>query len=188
MTLPVLTTRRLILRPLERTDVNAIEEIGSKDFEIVRWLTGASWPYVEGEVEDYVDKVIAANPLEREAVYAVTLGGVFIGVAAIQAPGDLEDLPDLPSLGYWIGRPFQGHGYAKEAVCSVLAWGFDAFQTDTIVARAFEENSRSRGLLRKLGFKPTGMTVRFSKSLDRKVSNIVVKLDRADFEKFREAA
>lgn len=188
MTLPELKTRRLILRPLEANDAAAIADLGGRDFQIVRWLTSASWPYVEGEAEDYVDHLIGTDPMETEAVYAVTLGGVFIGVVAVEAPGDLKDLPDLPTIGYWIGRAFQGHGYASEAVDAVLEWAFEAYGTGAIAARAFEENTRSRALLRKKGFKPYAMTERFAKALDRRVTNVVVRLDRSDFEARREVA
>ncbi|MCV0428501.1 MAG: GNAT family N-acetyltransferase, partial [Roseibium sp.] len=83
MKLQELKTRRLVLRPLEARDADAIADLGGRDFEIVRWLTGASWPYVEGEAEDFVSKIVGTNPMETEAVFVVTLGGVFIGVAAI---------------------------------------------------------------------------------------------------------
>jgi ribosomal-protein-alanine N-acetyltransferase len=188
MSLPELRTRRLVMRPLEARDADAIADLGGRDFEIVRWLTGASWPYVEGEAEDFVSKIVGTNPLETEAVFVVTLGGVFIGVAAIEAPGDLKDLPELPTVGYWIGRAFQGHGYASEAVEAVLEWAFKTYKTDAIAARVFDENTRSRGLLRKLGFKPYSLTERFAKALDRRVSNLIVRLERSDFEARRELA
>lgn len=186
ITQPELKTRRLLLRPLESRDAPALADLGGRDFEIARWLTGTSWPYMDGEAEAFVSTIVGTDPLLTEAVFVVTLGGVFIGIVAVEAPGDLDDLPDLPTLGYWIGRPFQGHGYASEAVETVLGWAFDAYGTDAIAARAFEDNTRSRGLLRKMGFKPYSMTERFAKALDRKVSNVVVRLDRADFEARRE--
>ncbi|GAA0780302.1 N-acetyltransferase [Roseibium denhamense] len=183
--LPELKTRRLVLRPLRDEDAAVIAELGGKDFEIVRWLTGASWPYVEGEAETFVSKIIGSDPMQTEAVFAITLGGVFIGAVAIEAAGDLEDLPDLPTLGYWVGRAFQGHGYASEAVEAVLAWAFETYGTEAIAARVFEENTRSRGLLRKFGFKPYAMTEKYAKALDRKVANVVVCLQRSDFEALR---
>ncbi|MBN9668702.1 GNAT family N-acetyltransferase [Roseibium aggregatum] len=186
--MPNLKTRRLILRPLQEQDAAAIADLGGRDFEIVRWLTGASWPYVEGEAEKFVGKIVGSDPFQTEAAFAVTLGGVFIGVVAIEAPGDLQDLPNLPTLGYWIGRAFQGHGYASEAVDAVLDWAFEAYDTEAIAARAFEDNTRSRALLRKLGFKPFCLTERFAKALDRKVSNVVVRLEKADFEARKEPA
>ena len=181
-TLPVLKTRRLVLRPLETRDAEAIADLGGRDFEVVRWLTSASWPYVEGEAEEFVGKIVGTDPFQTEAVFVVTLGGVFIGAVAIQAPGDLTELPDLPTVGYWLGRAFQGHGYASEAVEAVLAWAFQAYEAQAIAARAFEDNTRSRALLRKMGFRPYSLTERFARALDRRVSNVVVRLDRADFD------
>ncbi|OJJ13705.1 GNAT family N-acetyltransferase [Alphaproteobacteria bacterium AO1-B] len=188
MTLPELKSRRLVLRPLTADDASAIAQLGGKDFEIVRWLSGVSWPFVEGETEAYLKTVVGVDPLTHEAAFAITLGGVFIGVVSVIAPGDLDELPNAPSIGYWIGRAFQGHGYASEAVETVLEWGFDVYKTDAIGARAFEENTRSRGLLRKFGFKPYAMTERYAKALDRKVSNVVVCLERSDYEARRQVA
>lgn len=182
MTLPELKTRRLVLRPVHMSDAAAIAELAGKDFEIARWLTGSTWPYEDGSAEAFLTTVVGADPLETEAVFAVTLGGVFIGVAAIEAPGDLAELPDCPTLGYWLGRPFHGFGYGAEAARAVLAWGFVAHDCPAIAARVFEHNGRSRALLRTLGFVPVGKTIRFSRALDQKVSNIIVRLDRSAFE------
>lgn len=188
MNLPELRTRRLVLRPIAMSDAEAIIELGGKDFAVARWMTSFSWPYEDGSAEEFLKSVVGKDPLKTEAVFAITLGGVFIGIAAVEAPGDLEDLSELPTLCYWIGRAFQGHGYASEAVEAMIDWAFSAFDTDALGARAFEDNFRSRGLLRKLGFKPYSMTERFSKALDRRVSNVVVRLARSDFEARKEAA
>lgn len=188
MSLPVLNTRRLVLRPLVAEDAEAMAALGGRDFEVARWMTSFSWPYEEGAAEVFLDHLLSADPLTQEAVFAITLGGVFTGIVAIEAPGDLGEAPDCPTLGYWLGRPFQGFGYANEAVEAALAWGFDAFRCPAIAARAFEDNRASRKLLRKQGFKPVGMTMRFAKVLDRKVTNIVMRLERSDFEKRRIAA
>lgn len=188
MMLPLLKTRRLVLRPLQQGDAMAIADLGGRDFHVARWLTGSAWPYEDGAAEAFVGKVLASDPMTSEAVFAITLGGVFIGVAALQAPGDLKEQPDCPTLGYWLGRPFHGFGYASEAAAAVLAWGFDAYGRDAIAARAYEDNIASRAVLRKLGFRPVGKTVRFAKALDRKVSNIIVRLERSDFEDRKAAA
>ncbi len=186
--LPQLKTRRLILRPLALHDAPAMADLCGRDFEVARWLSGATWPYEEGSAEEFVGTIVGSDPRETEATFAITLGGVFIGVVAVEAPGDLRELPDLPTVGYWIGRAFQGHGYAREAVEAVLDWAFDFYSTMAIGARAYEDNTRSRVLLRRLGFRPAAMTERFAKPLDRKVSNVVVRLSRADFDARKEVA
>ncbi|MBO6754689.1 MAG: GNAT family N-acetyltransferase [Roseibium sp.] len=188
MNLPTIATPRLVLRAIAMSDAQAIAALGGRDFEIARWLTGCSWPYIDGEAEAFLQTVVDADPLRTEAAFAVTLDGVFIGTVAIEAPGEIAEQAECPSLGYWLGRPFHGFGYATEAARAALVWGFENHACPAIVARAFEDNCRSRAVLRKLGFKPVGKTIRFAKALDRKVDNIIVRLNRADFEDRRAAA
>ncbi len=188
MSLPILTTRRLVLRALDPGDAEAMESLCGRDFEVARWLTSLDWPYEDGAAEAFLQDTVGTEPPENDAVFAITLGGVFIGVVAIDKPGDLDAFPDDPTLGYWLGRKFHGFGYATEAVQAVLAFGFEAFDAPMIGARAYEDNFRSRGLLRKLGFKPAGICERYAKPLDCKVRNIVVRLNRSDFEMVTKAA
>ncbi|MFD1695643.1 GNAT family N-acetyltransferase [Roseibium aestuarii] len=177
--LPTLVTRRLVLRPLQPEDAVTIAALGGQDFAVARWLTGCSWPYQEGDAESFVAEALAADPLTHEAVFAITLGGVMIGCISIEAPGDLDDMPDCPTLGYWLGSVFHGFGYATEAARAVLDWGFVAHDCQAIGARVFEENVVSRKVLRKLGFRPWGMTTRFARPLDRKVNCVVMRLERS---------
>jgi len=187
--LPTLTTRRLVLRPLGLEDAKAVETLAGRDFEVARWMTSFTWPYVDGGAEAFLEANQTADPLTDEAAFAVTLGGILIGVTAIEAPGDLEGQPDCPTLGYWFGRPFHGFGYAPEAARAALDWGFSAHDgCPAIAARVYEENTRSRAVLRKLGFRAVGKTVRYSKPLDRKIDNIVMRLNRSEFEAGRQAA
>jgi len=187
--LPKLETRRLVLRPLALSDAPAMEKLAGRDFEVARWMTSFTWPYEEGAAEAFLENAVEMDPLADEAPFGVTLGGILIGVVAIEAPGDLEEAPGCPTLGYWFGRPFHGFGYAPEAARAALAWGFSAHTScPAIAARVFEENMKSRAVLRRLGFKPAGKTVRYSKPLDRKIDNIVMRLERSEFESGRQAA
>lgn len=186
--LPRIETRRLILRPLQAGDADAMATLGGRDFNVARWLTSFEWPYQDGTAETFLASLKAKDPVGQEAVFAITLGGVFAGVMAVQAPGDLDQAPDCPSIGYWLGRSFQGFGYAAEAAEAVLGWTFAAYGCEAIAARAYEDNAASRKVLRRLGFKPIGKTTRFSKPLDQKVEHVVVRLDLADFEDRRAAA
>ncbi|MEL7527473.1 MAG: GNAT family N-acetyltransferase, partial [Pseudomonadota bacterium] len=79
-----LKTRRLILRPIAMADAEAMIELGGKDFEVARWMTSFAWPYEEGSAEAFLKTVVGKDPLKTEAVFAITLGGVFIGIAAVE--------------------------------------------------------------------------------------------------------
>lgn len=186
--LPELRTRRLILRPLRGEDSEAIARLCGQEFEVVRWLTSMAWPYEEGSAEAFTARAMTCDPLEEAAVFAITLGGVFIGVMAIDAPGELAEAAGCPTIGYWLGRPFQGFGYAGEAAEAALDWAFAAHGCTAVAARVFEENAASRALLRKLGFQPEAITERYARALDRKVRNIVVRLDGKAFRQRKAAA
>lgn len=182
MKLDHLRTRRLVLRPLACQDAEAIERLGGRDFEVARWMTGFAWPYEEGSAREFVSEAMSFDPIEKEAIFAVTLGGIFIGVTAIEAPGDLEEHADLPTLGYWFGRAFQGFGYATEAARATLGWAFEAHSAPTIAARVFEDNQRSRKLLKRIGFVETGRCSRYSKARGESVENVIMRLPRSNFD------
>lgn len=182
MTAPALATRRLDLRPPRPGDAEAFASLCGRAFEVARWLTSPAWPYREGDAEAYIARAVASDRLAEEAVFAVTLGGPVIGCVSVTAPGDLASAPELPTLGYWLGQPFQGFGYATEAATAALAWAFEAHDCTRIGARVFADNHRSRRLLARLGFVETGHMRRFARPLGREVDNVLLICDRPRFQ------
>ena len=61
----------------------------------------------------------------------------------------------LPELGYWLGQPYWGHGYATEAAHAVVAAARSAGAT-AMRSRALLSNTGSRSVLRKVGFTEIG--------------------------------
>jgi RimJ/RimL family protein N-acetyltransferase len=60
-------------------------------------------------------------------------------------------------LGYWIGKPFWGNGYAKEAGRRVVAYGFEELELNKIEAAAFFTNPASWHVMRKIGMQQEGI-------------------------------
>ena len=58
-------------------------------------------------------------------------------------------------LGFWIGKPYWGRGYATEAARALVGYAFDKLGLTQIVAGAFRENRASRRVLEKVGFGKT---------------------------------
>ena len=54
-------------------------------------------------------------------------------------------------LGYWIGRAYQGHGFATEAI-RLLLLQLKKLQIQQVIAEVFPENSSSLRVLEKKGF------------------------------------
>ena len=61
------------------------------------------------------------------------------------------------TLGYWIGRPHARQGYMREAVNAVVHHAFTVLDLSRIQAGCLPENTASRGLLERCGFKYEGV-------------------------------
>jgi RimJ/RimL family protein N-acetyltransferase len=76
-------------------------------------------------------------------------------------PGTAGLVIDAPSaaaeLGYWIGVPYCGQGYATEASRALLEFGFRALALHRIPARHLARNTASGRLMQKLGMKFEGV-------------------------------
>ena len=62
-----------------------------------------------------------------------------------------------PEIGYWLGVPFWGKGYATEAARAVIDHAFGDLGCEVIVGGARVSNPASRRVLQKCGFEWTGV-------------------------------
>jgi ribosomal-protein-alanine N-acetyltransferase len=60
-------------------------------------------------------------------------------------------------LGYWIGAPYQRNGYMLSAVRALIRLAFDPLDLHRIEAACVPENTASRSLLLKAGFREEGL-------------------------------
>jgi len=60
------------------------------------------------------------------------------------------------SLGYWIGAPYCRRGYMTEALAAILRYAFANLALHRVEAACLPENTASKGLLLKSGFKEEG--------------------------------
>jgi RimJ/RimL family protein N-acetyltransferase len=91
------------------------------------------------------------NQREGEATFVVTLGDEAIGVCGVEAREDSAE------VGYWLGVPFWGHGYATEAMRAVIDHAFGGLDHQTLQSGARVSNPASRRVLEKCGFQWTGV-------------------------------
>ncbi|HEX8568327.1 MAG TPA: GNAT family N-acetyltransferase [Caulobacteraceae bacterium] len=162
-TAPVLTTARLRLRPLVPEDAPRIADLAA-DYEIARMTLRMPHPYAPEDAEAFVRRCADEDP-RRE----ITLLIEEPGEGAVGVLGFFEDDEQDPKLGtelgYWIGRPFWGRGYASEAVAEALRWSDQSWRRRLVVAGHFADNPTSARVLVKTGFLYTGVTAsRFSRA------------------------
>jgi RimJ/RimL family protein N-acetyltransferase len=151
-TRPTVRTRRLVLRPPASADAPRVTELAN-DFEVVRMTGSMPYPYALADAESFVSRAEAADPAE-EAMFAIDLPGEGpIGVIGLDPDGSLG-----VEVGYWLGRPYWGRGYATEALAALLGWARDGWGRRFVTARHFADNPASGAVLIKAGFLYTGRT------------------------------
>ena len=147
---PALRTARLDLRPPAMADARRLASLAN-DFDVVRMTGSMPWPYTLADAEAFVRHAEQADPAE-EALFVIDLPGDGpIGTIGLDPDGVLS-----VEVGYWLGRPYWGRGYATEALGAVLAWARDAWGRRCITARHFADNPASGAVLIKGGFLYTG--------------------------------
>src|SRR5689334_12885750 len=148
----VIRTPRLTLRPFNEGDIDTMVAL-LNDWEIAQWLTIPPFPYRRADARFYVDHVRAnheAGPATEFAIALTEDDGV-IGSIGLR-PKSAADA----AIGYWLGQPHWGHGYASEAVGAVVAYGFGSLGLERLEAETDPDNERSARVLAKLGFRPIG--------------------------------
>ena len=145
--IPVLKTDRLVLRALCQRDVPVIVQLAG-DRRVAENTARIPHPYAADEAEQFV---VQANRQNDSATFAITLNGSLIGACGIEVRQDGAE------LGYWLGVPFWGCGYATEAVRAVIDYGFGALGYEVLHSGARVSNPASRRVLEKCGFQWSGV-------------------------------
>jgi len=146
--IPVLETKRLTLRAARLEDAKAVAALAN-DRRIAENTARIPHPYKEADAE----KFIGGINKDGEAAFLITLRDKTV----IGACGIMFHYDETPELGYWLGVPFWGRGYATEAARALIDYAFDALGYEVLSSGARVSNPASRRVLEKCGFQWTGV-------------------------------
>jgi len=138
-------TQRLKLRLLRNGDAVRIAELGGA-WEVASMTGRIPYPYSAEQAHHWLTDLAAG-----EVVYAIEYEGELIGIC-----GYTPDGRGSAELGYWIGIPYWGRGFATEATRLLMQHGFTQGRLKRFVCCHFTENPASARVIRKLGFKLLG--------------------------------
>ncbi|HHS82107.1 MAG TPA: N-acetyltransferase [Devosia sp.] len=165
-----ITTERLVLRQPNMADAPALHRLANNR-NIFEMLARLPHPYTRAHAVDFITSVARSA---SEHAYAITSrDDDFLGVIGLHLPerktdgqggreyeqkaGGKASQKTGPELGYWLGQPHWGKGYATEAVKGLLAAAHKVGIT-TISAHAITRNTGSINVLLKAGFIISGQT------------------------------
>lgn len=148
------------------------------DFDVVKNLSRAPWPYTLHDAASWLDSIENAGPNRAAYPFAIVTGGRLIGTVGISLN---PQNPDAAELGYWIARDSWGLGYATEAARLAVGFAFAHLGLEELEAGHFSDNAASGRVLAKLGFAYTHNVARFSQARDCDVDCRMMILPRTRF-------
>jgi [ribosomal protein S5]-alanine N-acetyltransferase len=174
-----LETDRLLLRKPERTDIPALVA-GLGDWDVAKNLGRVPFPYSEADAHEFFDRLKARSPDEFDLTFGIALktDAAYIGGCGVH----LRDNGEF-ELGYWIGRPQWGRGYATEAARAVVQAAFAEPHIGAITAGHYFDNPPSGHVLAKLGFVSCGEELRECRARAHRVRCHAMLLTRQAFQR-----
>jgi [ribosomal protein S5]-alanine N-acetyltransferase len=151
--LPSLKTARLLLRPFRLTDADDVQRLAG-DRDIASTTASIPHPYDDGIAEQWIATHQRHFAQGTWLDLAITLdpAGALVGAIGLR----FEPEHDRAELGYWIGKPYWGRGYATEAARALVQYGFETLGLHRIYARHFTRNPASGNVLQKIGMTHEG--------------------------------
>lgn len=148
--IPVLETERLVLRAPRLEDAKIVAALAN-DRRIAENTLRVPHPYGLADAQSFLT---TANDSDDETVFLIT---VRQDAAVIGACGIARLDGETPEIGYWLGVPFWGKGYATEAAHALVDHAFGDLRYDVLHGGARVSNPASRRVLEKCGFQWTGV-------------------------------
>jgi RimJ/RimL family protein N-acetyltransferase len=148
-----LQTQRLTLRPYSPADIPALVPlIGAR--EVAATTLRIPHPYTEEIAREFIalaERDQSSGQCARCAIIiresAALCGGIGLLIEADHCRAE---------LGYWIGVPYWGKGYATEAAMEMVKYGFETLGLQRIFASYVPRNIASGNVLRKIGMRHEG--------------------------------
>jgi RimJ/RimL family protein N-acetyltransferase len=155
----VLTTPRLVLRPLDLGDVDMLWPDIS-DAEISRQMAWSAHTE-KSQTLEFLRGEVARRESGKGVTWAILRDDAFCGIVSligvIRKHRALTF--DKAELAYWMSRRVQRQGLMTEACRRVLRFAFGEFGLHKVFVGHFAANAASQALIRRLGFRYIGEQV-----------------------------
>lgn len=151
---PILSTIRLILRQFRPEEAMVVRSLAGS-YEIAHGCLTVPHPYGIEIAQAWIASHEEWFREKTQVVFAITRkeDGWIIGAAGLM--NELDH--NRAEIGYWIGLPFWGHGYATEAAEAVLKYAFEGLKVHRVTASYFRRNPASGRVIEKIGMQREGV-------------------------------
>lgn len=149
-----LESERLILRPLQESDVEGDYAVWLNDPEVCSGNSHALFPVSREALLSYVRRV-GNSPSDVVLAIILRSDGRHIGNVSLQSIHWVNRSAELAIL---LGaKDCWGQGYGEEAARMMVAYGFSKLGLRRIACGTFEDNTGMQRIAQKLGFSKEGL-------------------------------
>jgi RimJ/RimL family protein N-acetyltransferase len=144
--IPRLETERLLLREWRNEDFEPLAGFMA-DPDVTRWLNGE--PLNRSDAWRGLTAIIGHWQLRGYGLWAVERKSdhAFIGRVGLNNP---EGWPGL-EIGWTLGKPYWGAGYASEAARTVMSYGFLTQPVEKLISVIHIDNKPSQAVAQRVG-------------------------------------
>ena len=175
-TRPTLETGRLRLRAYVEADISELVPlIGAR--EVAATTLRIPHPYTADDARGFL--AMAQEPGKIWLAVTLRADGRQMGGVGLR----VDEPHSNAELGYWLGVPYWGQGYATEAAREMLRYGFQDLGLHRIYASHFEGNSVSGRVLQKLGMQHEGCQRQHIRKWDRFLDSELYGILRQEWER-----
>lgn len=135
------------LREISQTRPEEIQRLANNHAIAVNLRDTFPYPYTLEDAVTYLDLVVKG---ELGHVFGIYKDDTFVGCCSVIPQYDIYRIN--AEIGYWIGEPYWGKGYATEAVKLSVEYAFKELDLLRVYAYIFEYNTASMRVLEKASF------------------------------------
>lgn len=135
------------LRNMNKAAPEEIQKLANNHAIAVNLRDAFPYPYTVEDAVTYLE--LAANGVLGH-VFGIYDNDTFVGCCSLIPQNDVYRIN--AEIGYWIGEPYWGRGYATDAVRQCLKFAFEELNLLRVYANIYEYNTGSMKVLEKVGF------------------------------------
>ncbi len=150
--IPILKTERLVLRKMERSDLEDVFAYAS-DPKVPEFLLWSVHPN-KGYTKAYLALLQKRYAQGEFYDWGIDFNGHIVGTVGFTS---FSVEHGIGEVGYVLSSSVWGKGIASEALARIMEYGFCELGLNRIEARFMVENVKSENVLKRAGFTPEGV-------------------------------
>jgi RimJ/RimL family protein N-acetyltransferase len=164
---------------LVSADAGRIEELAG-DARVALMTATMPHPYPPGAAEEFIRRASADVRSGKSLLWAIVPRDEagLVGTIAFR----IDQANRIGEIGYWIGVPYWGNGYASEAARPAVDHAFETLDLVEIEGYHLATNPASGRVMQKAGMRPAGTIRKAVGRWDENTELAVYRLTREQWE------